>query len=99
MSPSMVRKVHSEGVRERNNMKNHTRKNGEWCVIGFCEDWDGGCGIQGWRYESKAQAQEVKDELDQDEEFDHVDEHKVMKHDEFKEYCQENGVDRDTFPF
>jgi len=96
----MVRRVHEEGLRERRNMREaaRTRKNGEWCVVGFCDDWDEEVGLQGWRYESEQDAQEVADELDEEEEFQHVDKHRVMKHDEFEELCEELGIDR-SFPW
>lgn len=96
----MVRKVHSEGMRERQNMReeSRTRKDGVWCVVGFCDDWEDELGLQGWRYESKADAQAVADELDEDEEFQHVDEHRVMTHSEFEDLCEEHGIER-NFPW
>jgi hypothetical protein len=96
----MSRKVHSEELRERQNMRDaaRTRKNGDWCVVGFCSDWDPEIGLQGYRYESETDAKEVADELDADEEFQHVREHKVMKHEEFEDLCEERGINRE-FPW
>lgn len=94
----MAREVHDEGMRERQNMKNATHKNGNWCVVGFCDDWEDGFGLQGMRYESEARAEEVAEEIAAEEEFQHVDEHRVMTHEEFEELCAERGVER-NFPW
>lgn len=86
----MARRVHAEGLRERQNMKDaaRNRKNGDWCVVGFCDEWEGGFGLQGCNYNTKADAQASADKIDEEEEFSHVDEHKVMKNDEYRELCE-----------
>lgn len=96
----MVRKVHSEELRERQNMRDsaQNKKDGDWCVIGVCDDWVPKFGLQGWRYESSDAAEEVASELDKSEEFEHVSEHRVMKHSEFEELCEEKNIDR-SFPW
>lgn len=95
----MTRKVHSEGLRERKNMKNSTHKNGEWCIVGFCTEWENGFGLQGWNIESKSAAKQKSDELDDEEEFFHVSEHKVMKHKDFEELCEEKEIMDKEYPW
>ena len=94
----MVRKVHSEGLRERENMRNHSRKDGDWCVVGFCDDWSPSVGLQGWGYESESEARKEANALDRDAEFQHVEKHEVMTKSEFESLCQKRGVSR-SFPW
>lgn len=91
----MVRKVHSEGLRERQNMRDAaaSRKNGNWCIVGFCDDWEDGFGLQGKKYESEQAAEERAREISNEDEYEGV-EHRVMTHSEFEELCEERGVDR-----
>lgn len=94
----MVRRVNSQELRERQRMRSSSdRKGGEWCVVGFCDDWEDEFGLQGWNYKSEEVAQEVADELDKDEEFQHVDEHRVMTHDDYEELCEDRGVDKQFY--
>lgn len=95
MYTHMVRKVHSEGLRERQNMRDATQhqKDGDWCVVGFNSNWEDTFGLQGWGYESEQVAKEVMDEVDNDPEFAEV-EHKVMTHSDYEELCEKEGVDR-----
>jgi hypothetical protein len=67
------------------------RTEGDYCVVGFCDDWENGFGLQGDGY-TKSYAEEVAKELDQDEEFEHVDEHEVMTQEEYRELCDEDGL-------
>jgi hypothetical protein len=96
----MARKVHSGEMRERQNMRDSRdeTKGGTWCVVGFCDDWEDGVGLQGWSYKSESIAEEAADQLDSEDEFAHVSEHRVMRHDEFEQVCTERGIDR-TFPW
>jgi len=96
----MVRKVHEEELRERQNMRDNAkhRKDGDWCVVGVCDDWVPKYGLQGWGYESKSEAEDVASSLDNEDEFQHVNEHRVMKLSEFEELCDEENIDR-RFPW
>lgn len=87
----MGRKVHSEGMRERQNMRaeasHRKKKQGEWCVVEYCELWDEGFGLGGVNYTNKMIAEERAEDLRNDEDNDHVDEVEVMKHDEYRKLC------------
>lgn len=89
----MTRRVHEQGLRERKNMRESTKRDGDWCIVGFCDEWEDSFGLQGSRYETKAAAQEKANELDNEEEFQHVSEHKVMTHDEYRSLCEKHGVE------
>ena len=80
----MSRRVHEEGLRERQNMRNATHKRGNWCIVGFKDEWEDGFGLQGTKYESKENAQERANEIETEEEFKGV-KHKVMHHNEYNQ--------------
>lgn len=80
------------GQIERRNMRSSNRKDGDWCIVGFCEEWEDKLGLQGWNYESETKAQEIADELDNTDEFSHVSEHRVLRKKEFEKLCEERGI-------
>lgn len=82
----MSRFVHEDGLAERQNMKEaaRTSKNGNWCIVGFKDEWEEGFGLQGRRYESESAAKEQAKEIEQEEEFAVV-RHEVMTHSEYNE--------------
>lgn len=85
------------GQIERQNMRESEQKRGDWCVVGFCEEWENGLGLQGWNYESGQKADEVASELDSDPEFDHVEKHRALQKKAFEKLCEERGISYD-FP-
>lgn len=63
----MSRFVYEEGLRERQNMREaaRNRKRGNWCIVGFKDEWENGFGLQGRGYESKSEAKKLLNTLNQ----------------------------------
>ena len=89
----MTRRVHAEGLRERQNMKEaaRTRKDGSWCVVGTDSSDGFDSGLQSWGL-SKDEAEDEKEKLDKNPEFEHLT-HIVMTYEEYREWCDENNVE------
>lgn len=88
----MARKPYLAENRERAEMSGKA-KDGMFCVVGFSEKFEDGFGLQGWNY-NRSEAEEKVEELNNSDEFSHVDEHRIMRKVDYKEFIEMKGVSK-----